>query len=389
VFVGNSDTAGGGALGDQLGILKLNADGSFADEGGFSTGGYAWGGAIFAPWKMEVSDDDKVYVNDWTGNGLIMSFDQVVSSGSLLNVLRDDNNPGNANMSGPFITGTGTDTQVWMADINYTVAGGSPAEGRGILRWNVTGDGTCALNDTGTQIVRTHFGSDLNIYPYDVAVDRSGRIYTVQYRSGSGDAAPRVLRFPAYPGTPETTADWKVGGGSSDMQNAMGIAVDPTATHVAVAFSVYTPYTGGGSGGVAILNAADGSLVTRSLAPLEDTTDVAWDKVGNLYVCDNYASLWRIYSPPGGNQATTVAVPTVQVTGSSLAPATITSIAPGTSGHYRISYSGGSGSQFVLLSSPTVNAPMNRWTCVDINNAASGTFSVSIGSGLFYRIKSE
>ncbi len=72
-----------------------------------------------------------------------------------------------------------------------------------------------------------------------------------------------------------------------------------------------------------------------------------------------------------------------------LAPATITSIAPGTSGHYAISYSGGSGSQFVLLSSSTVAASMGTWMRVDTNTAGSGTFTVLAGSGAYYRVKSE
>lgn len=75
----------------------------------------------------------------------------------------------------------------------------------------------------------------------------------------------------------------------------------------------------------------------------------------------------------------------------SLAPAKITSIvpvgAPATS--YTISYNSGSGTQFVLLTSPTVNAPLSGWTRAKTNSTGSGTFSVTAGTQGFYRIKSE
>ncbi len=291
VFASNATGNSAGSLpGDSVGIIKANADGSFADDGAFSTGGYPWAGDFFSPWKMEVGDDDKLYVNDWTGNGIILAFDQEVSP-SYLSVLRDDNNPnGVANMTGPFVTGSSNGMQIWMADVNYTTPPGT-----GITRWTVTADGTLAPGDTGTQIVAALTGS-LKIYPYDIAVDKNGYIYTIQYRVNPGDPASRVLRFPPYneSGTPETVADWAVGSGDDTMRGAFACAVDPTATYVAVAFRTGS----GGSGGVAILDANTGALIKRDLVPLDDYREVAWDNVGNLYVADNAGSLWRAFSPP-------------------------------------------------------------------------------------------
>src|ERR1022692_3996684 len=80
-------------LGDYLGIQKLNADGSYADEGGFSDGGVAWQGLYSAPWKIRVSDDDKVYVMDFYVGGDVYRFDPTISSNSMLTVLRADNMP--------------------------------------------------------------------------------------------------------------------------------------------------------------------------------------------------------------------------------------------------------------------------------------------------------
>lgn len=75
----------------------------------------------------------------------------------------------------------------------------------------------------------------------------------------------------------------------------------------------------------------------------------------------------------------------------SLAPATITSIQPvgGPPTGYLVNYTGGSGSQFVLLTSPTVTAPLSSWTRAATNSTGSGAFSVPAGAQAFYRIKSE
>jgi hypothetical protein len=83
VFVANSHAGPneGFRPGDTVGILKLNADGSPADEtieSGFwnTNGGWNWAGVYDSPWKVEVSDDDKVYINDFSANGIVLSFDQ-------------------------------------------------------------------------------------------------------------------------------------------------------------------------------------------------------------------------------------------------------------------------------------------------------------------------
>ena len=75
VFVGNSLAGPGSLYGDLVGIQKLNADGSYADEGGFQHGGIAWSDAYFSPWKIRVSDDNYVYIEDWSNTGDIYRFD--------------------------------------------------------------------------------------------------------------------------------------------------------------------------------------------------------------------------------------------------------------------------------------------------------------------------
>ena len=377
VFVGNSfDPSNGGTspnYGDKVGIQKLNADGSYADEGGFSDGGVAWEGFYTAPWKIRVSDDDKVYVMDFYVGGDVYRFDPTISSNSMLTVLRADNMPTNglsqiANFSGMAVVGTGASTRLWMAD---------SFAGFGILKYAVTADGTCAMNDTGTTVVGV--GGSLNMAPYAVSLDQGGNIYCVQQIADQGNLSPRVFQFPAYdPGTngglPITNADWLVPA-SDDTAGAFGIAVDPTGTYLASCFWGYSLQSI--EGNLKIYYATNGTLVTNLDLGISYTnkftsdparhqdTDADWDAVGNLYYLDDYAIVWRAVSPPGTNQATTVALPVVQV-GGAVQPPYITSIGVA-AGTVTIHFTGGSSdpaSAFTLLSAP----------------AAAGTYSPAAGA---------
>jgi hypothetical protein len=322
VFVGNAHANPGiiSAPGDSVGILKLNADGSLAEEGEFSDGGYPWAGDFFSPWKIEVSEDDRVYINDWTGlssAGVVIAFDQTISTNYQI-VLDSSNWPavGNdptngatnyANLSGPAITGSGTNTQIWMADISFN-PDTNIARCQGIRRWNVTTNGSIATGDTGTTIVQAGGGSDLNLYPYDLTIDTNGNIYTIQNRANPADTAAKAFKFPAYDesGLPWTTNSIWHTGEPGNLLGAFGIAVNRAATLVAVALK--------DGRAVVVLDAETGTNVaTMNIGLDDDHRDVAWDNVGNLYTVDNSASVWRAISPPGTNQATTVALQRLQI----------------------------------------------------------------------------
>ena len=125
VFVGNSLSKV--VSGQETGIYKFNADCSPAEDGPFSApGGYNdWSGYVgfeypaISPWKMEVSQDDHLFVNDWGGFGTVLRFDQVESA-PYCTFLDYSHHPFTneliSNLSGPAITGSGTNTQIWMAD---------------------------------------------------------------------------------------------------------------------------------------------------------------------------------------------------------------------------------------------------------------------------------
>ena len=102
VFVAND---GGSQPAD---ILKFNADGSPADEGEYGTDGYPWAGDKYSPWKIAIGANDGVYVNDWSGPGLILKFSQVIDTNYQI-ALASASYPTNAlvNLSGPLFDWAG------------------------------------------------------------------------------------------------------------------------------------------------------------------------------------------------------------------------------------------------------------------------------------------
>jgi hypothetical protein len=312
------------------GILKFNADTSAAEEGISSAGqdGFNWTGGYVNPWKVSVSGDDYAYVSDLANGGQVYRWDPTMSSNTFLQVLRTDNQPTEASLSGPAILGDGTNTQLWMVDTS-----GSPDA---IRRWQLATNGACEMNDPGLAVVG--LGTNLSAAPYALALDTAGHIYTCVRVGDAGNSLQRVFRFPAYdPSTNgnlvETNADWAVGTGDDTSMGASGLAADPSGSYVAVAFEAVIAFGTFYSGNTKILSASDGSLVANldlgvEIGGLSDHSDTAcaWDAVGNVYYIDNSATRWRAVSPPGTNQATTAALGLVQVIAVPPSPPEITRI---------------------------------------------------------------
>jgi hypothetical protein len=399
VFVANAEASGtqNGQPGDLVGIMKLNADGSPADEGGTSADqdGYTWSDNGISPWKLAVSDDDFVYVGDLGSTGQVLRWDPLVMSNSLAYVLRKDNIPTGL-FSGPAILGTGTNTQIFMADTS--------TNSRGIIKWVASMNGLCATNDFGTVVVASN--ANLTLGPIDVAVDKAGNIYTCQAVFGTLDPAPRVLRFPAYDpstngGQPELAADWAVGAGDDTYAGANGIAVDPTGTYVAVAFQGTFNGSVTANGNTKVLYATNGALVANldlgvpvNGDPSHSDTACGWDAVGNVYYIDYYGARWRVVSPPGTNQSTTEALATIQVTGGGTSgpPPIITGInASGST--VTIDFTGLASdtiSSFLVVGSATVLGPFSQVNNATIIQLSPGVFRATVtnsGAMQYFRIQ--
>ena len=254
VFVGNDAPY----YDNAVGIYKYNADGSPADEGLYSQGDYAWPnnppGYPYSPWKIAVAEDDTVYINDWGGTGVVLAFDQVISANHPPVTVLD------SEFSGPCVTGGGANTQLWMADAAFLAS-----SDEGVVRWDVT-NGTVAADDPGTVVVGIS-ANGVNLRAWEAAVDAGGNIYVIQCLDGHYDSSyspmPRLFCFPPYSGQPDSAPNWRIGSTNYDLESAIGLAVDPTATWVAVAVGGYN--NGGNitelvNGSVNIYYATNGAL---------------------------------------------------------------------------------------------------------------------------------
>jgi hypothetical protein len=377
VYVASAYSDGGGAPGDQVGIIKCNADGSPADEGGFSTGGYGWGGQALSPWKMAVGADDRLYVDNYSG-GVVVSFDPTIEPNNSRQVIRTDNYPAggdpNAHLSGLSVFGAGANAEIWMTDEN-------PSESAGIIGWQIGADGVAATNDTGTNIVSldTYF---LTQGPWDLAVGSNGFIYAIQLLT-SDYPGYALLSFPPYEGTQETWPYWAIGAYPT-LQGAFGVAVDPTATCVAVAVVGLGDTETNGTGWLNLYRANSGEYITNVDQTGGDAYyDVAWDNVGNLYTLDGTREVWRAYSPPGTNQATTVAAPVIQAYNALLPPSLVNPAAE--PGRLRFTLEGQSNVTYIIQGS----SDLVNWAALATNFSATANrcvcVPVSCGAQEFYR----
>jgi hypothetical protein len=380
VFVANAYPASGSAPGDQVGIVKCNADGSPADEGGFSSGGYSWAGDHYSPWKMVISADDTVYIDDFTGNGEVLAFDQTISTNNYLEVLQSDNYPTNdlaPELSGLCVTGTGTNKEIWMPDENYLSSAG-------ILRWQITSDGTVASFDTGIVIAPVTNTSPMSNAPYDISIAADGFIYAIQRLDSNNIPGNVVMSFAPYEGNMETSTDWAIGLGDTNLFEAYGVAVNPTATCVAVAIRGPGALNFDPTGMLNLYDATNGQfLLNLDQTGGDEYTDVAWDNVGNLYALDTTAEVWRVYSPPGTNHATTPVVPFIQAY-PALIPPVLSNPSNDWMGQFYFTLQGQSNVTYVIQQSPD----LIDWTPIATNYSTSPVRFLTVlppGAEDFYR----
>ncbi|MGD0412832.1 MAG: hypothetical protein ABSC18_14155 [Verrucomicrobiota bacterium] len=381
VFVGN-DTPD---YDNNAGICKFNADGSPADEGGFSQS-YPWYNNpdyFYSPWKIAVAEDDTVYISDWEDDGPVLAFDEVIST-NYLTVLGSGNYSYSGQLlSGPCVVGGGAGTRIWMSDVNWS--GGSV----GVVEWDLAAGGVLAPTDTGTVVVGIS-PSGVNVCPWDMSVDASGNIYVIQCLDGvlypEYYSTNRLFCFPPHPGNgpPDLTPTWSLNSTNLSLENAVDIAVDPTGLLLAVAVNGYN--NGGDifqltNGAVNLYCATNGALAAR-LGTNDEFWGVAWDNVGNLYATDLAASVWRAYSPPGANQAATTAAPILQVYDTLTQP--ILSAPAAVAGQFGFTLTGQSNVTYIIQGS----LDLANWTPVATNYATVDVRTVTLpapGCAGFFR----
>ena len=405
VMVANGVSTANNVAPHPVGIVKFNADGSEADEGQ-SNAGHTFrtdtgnGDSIRS---VKYGTDDRVYFNDWIGDGKVIACDMIMSTNQT--IVDCDLNPTLSalayGMSDIDVTDPGTtNAMVWLADWDYG--------GAGVYAFPMTNNGVADSTSAGIHMVTQ--GPDVPVRSGPgLKIDNNGDIFIGDIRANLGDTAPKVSCITnvwggsfGYPtnwwnndnnsgaGFPITGQNlgWQAGAVSDNSwEDVSDVSFDSRAnpTNVSVVFS-------GSTGGMKILNAADGTVVTNILQ--NSTTfyiGTGWDNVGNVYA-GTAAHTWHAFSPPGANQAVTPAVVTVQV----VVPPTplhITSITD-SGGTVTIKFVGNASdpsSAFTLLNSATVS-PQSSYTpaagATITGSAGSYTATVPTSGAIeFYRIK--
>jgi hypothetical protein len=183
---------------------------------------------------------------------------------------------------------------------------------------------------------------------------------------------------------PVTMANW-ADGMFPQLLDAYGIATDPTGPRLAIAVVGTNGFEYDTTGGVYLYCSTNGDFI----ADIDQTGgdgyyDVAWDKVGNLYALDNTKQVWRIYSPPGTNQATTVSVPVAQAYAALQPPTLINPVAD--PGGLRFTLQGQSNVTYIIQSSSDLT--QTNWPAFKTNFSCleNRTICVPVGGGQeFYR----
>ena len=132
---------------------------------------------------------------------------------------------------------------------------------------------------------------------------------------------------------------------------------------------------------VRVFEATNGGPVV-TLTSGDSHTDVAWDNVGNLYATDDTAAVLRIYSPPGTNQATTVAMAKVQI-GVVATPPVLSAPSYG-SGQFSFTLNGQANVSYIIQTSPN----LQTWMPVVTNTSPDAIRPITVsapGNLNFYR----
>jgi hypothetical protein len=341
------------------GIYKLNADGSYADEGGFSYGGYSTddSGDVSTPGQMPVSqynqvpyalrigDDDRIYMLDDSVYGAIIAFDmkvttnQIVIDDAYLGQLGGSHNFTNNPDLGELVNGissfdvtstTTANAAIWLCDSVFDYPNW------GIWMYHLRNGASDPADTMGTQAVIARPGSDLNEGSGGgCTVDTNLDIFVSQSQYGN-DASPRTMEYTNWNhgvlppeadgstnalGTNTGQVHWKVGTNDPTFESVQDTVVNNRQHPTMVALPMLTGNNG--YSGIRVLNATNGSVISvtngvtiqalTNLGYPAQYVSAAWDNVGTLYGAGFPSDYWRVWSPPGTNQATTLAVAQVNV----------------------------------------------------------------------------
>jgi hypothetical protein len=427
------------------GIYKMNADGSFADEGGFGYGGYTMddGGhlstnemssaSFVVPWRLRIGGDDRIYMDDYSDEGAIVAFDMEVTTNQ---VVIDDGGADGGALSGLHtyancpdftflsygignfdVSGAGTsNAAVWLCNNDYP--------NWGIWMWHMT-NGQSVTNDAGTQALTTG-GYVLLVTSGGCMIDTNLDIFCAQTRNANDNNTYFAVNFTNWNkgdlpliSSSGTTNDAV---GSTDtnypppswgyccgvdtlctnadfgLEAIQDVAINSRTSPTIVAFPTGAGNDDTNGSGIRLLDAVTGDLIVASSATNIDFGQeypcAAWDNVGNLYGASSTRNVWRVWSPPGGSTNTTLAVAQVTIgaaaSGISIVSITATPTTPGCAS-VTITFTGPASlpvsDSFKIVSSDTLNGTYAPVADV-VMSGAGGTYTATFSncSTQFYKI---
>jgi hypothetical protein len=325
----------------------MNADGSQADEGWYGNAHYLEDDADdppvsgqmpnssgYNPGIIRIGDDDRIYWCDSSSLGAIIASDMQATTNQ---VVIDDGNygflggPNNYESNPDFadlsmgiqhfdVTGTTTASPaVWLCDVD------SP--NWGIWEYHLKKGASDPSDTIGTQAVIAGSSSDLSVGSSGGCMIDSNLDIFVSQNISANSSAYRTMEYPNWNNgvlPPENDGStvaygkktgqvlWGAGASDSTFLGVRATAINSRAHPTMLALGMIdAPY------GIRVLNAANGSVVSvtngaaiQTLTNLDYTAEytcVAWDNAGNLYGASPSRNVWRAWSPPGSNSATTVA----------------------------------------------------------------------------------
>jgi hypothetical protein len=425
---------------EKVGLYKMNADGSQADEGWYGNAGYTNDDAADAPvagqmpgtspfnvdpMKIRIGDDDRIYWIDNSYYGAVIACDMeattnqvVINNNSAHNY---ENNPNYSSLGIGFQQFDVTETTTANAAL-WLCQSGQPSIG--IWLFHLTNGASDTSDTSGVQVVEAGGDAALDTSG-GVSVDNHLDIFVGQ-NSVSESAIYGAMEFTNWDGgvlpppntNGATTSTYVVGGAAGEVAWGFGCGVDTTCTNdptfeavndvvinsklnpTLLACPMSAGSDNGNGGGIRVLNATNGSVITvtngavvQSLTNIDwgqSYTCAAWDGVGNLYAASSTRNLWRVWSPPGGNTNTTFSAASVSLSTGPPPSFKITSvIRSGTT--LTITFTApasDSASSFTLQSSGTLSGTYGAVSGATVTGSG-GTFTVSAtmsGTMQFYRI---
>ena len=151
IMVANSGPSHGTSPGQTNGIIKLNADGSYADEGQSNAGyAFAFDGILGdIPRRGRIGADDRFYFDDWSDSGVVVAVDMLMTTNQVIidsaNFTQSDNRLGTWPDFDVTDVGT-TNARVYLTDANFPT--------QGLWSWPITNNGAADPVDDGAQVVR-------------------------------------------------------------------------------------------------------------------------------------------------------------------------------------------------------------------------------------------